>query len=509
MPSPYNIEIENNCTTCGRSADRQFCNMSPAAMKTLDAIKFTSLYPKGSILFVEGEEPRGVFVLCSGRAKLTTSSSEGRTLIVKLAEPGEVLGASATILGRPYEVSAETLEPSQLNFVKRDDFLRFLNAHADACMHTAQQLSEKYPRARDPFARPCPVDFPEARKLLLDGAPCTRGHRDSKQIKCCITNRVAECRTTRETVTRLRASSDGEHIELRAAIDLSKPTCKPSSQSETWTQHIPRPSARARRSAKAYRATGVRRHDGRLPRRVFPTSRRRALGSDHPHPLRQPPGRRILHGRINFSDAHGAARSRTPRRPLEQPHRDRRTFQNAKKFARSSPPRLTGEISALRRTVTAEDQRMDRLMLAESTAGRAPRSASTRVEPRAFASADSCALLPSCSASPRIRTSVACRMRILPHGSAQPRLCLLVARGLETLGVGHRGRLAGGGGGDWSGGGVVDEAREPSIHPPVNLPPPSHQRHEDERTQQICRRGTERTQLCAFRSTRGGLMRGG
>src|SRR5918994_2067629 len=131
MPSPYNIEIQNNCTACARGAERLFCNMSPAAMKTLDAIKFTSVYPKGSVLFVDSEEPRGVFILCSGRAKLTTSSTEGRTLIVKIAEPGEVLGASATILGKPYEVSAETIEPSQINFIKRDDFLHFLNAHAE------------------------------------------------------------------------------------------------------------------------------------------------------------------------------------------------------------------------------------------------------------------------------------------------------------------------------------------------------------------------------------------
>src|SRR5205085_8884852 len=86
-------------------------------------------------------QPRGVFIICSGRVKLTTSSTEGKTLIVKIAEEGEVLGASATILGKTYEVSAETIEPSQVNFIKRDDFLKFLNTSPEACMHTAQQLS--------------------------------------------------------------------------------------------------------------------------------------------------------------------------------------------------------------------------------------------------------------------------------------------------------------------------------------------------------------------------------
>src|SRR5437763_5933544 len=148
MPSPYNLDIHNTCTECTVRAERLFCNMAASAIAAVDAIKFTGVYPRGSLLFVEGEMPRGIFILCSGRAKLTTSSTEGKTLIVKIAEPGEVLGASATILGKPYEVSAETIEPSQLNFIKREDFVRFLQSHVEVCMHTAQQLSEKYQSAQ-------------------------------------------------------------------------------------------------------------------------------------------------------------------------------------------------------------------------------------------------------------------------------------------------------------------------------------------------------------------------
>ena len=208
MPSPYNLDIQNSCTECTRKPERTFCNMSPATMKALDAIKFTGIYPKGSILFVDGEEPRGVFILCSGRAKLTTSSTEGKTLIVKVAEPGEVLGASATILGKPYEVSAETLEPSQLNFIKRDDFLRFLTTNAEACMHTAQQLSEKYHSAQREI-RSLGLAQTTGEKLARimldwcekDSEATTRGTR----LKVLLTHEeIAQMiGTTRETVTRL------------------------------------------------------------------------------------------------------------------------------------------------------------------------------------------------------------------------------------------------------------------------------------------------------------------
>jgi len=208
MPSPYNLDIHNSCAECTVRVERIFCNMSDASVEALDAIKFTGVYPKGSLLFVEGEQPRGIFLLCSGRAKLTTSSTEGRVLIVKIAEPGEVLGASATILGKPYEVSAETIEPAQLNFIKREDFLRFLTTHPEACMHAAQQLSEKYHAAQREIRSLglAQTTGEKLAKLLLDW--CDRnGEAMSKgiRLKVLLTHEeIAQMiGTTRETVTRL------------------------------------------------------------------------------------------------------------------------------------------------------------------------------------------------------------------------------------------------------------------------------------------------------------------
>lgn len=208
MPSPYNLDIHNTCTDCSVRAERLFCNMTEASVAAMDGIKFTGIYPKGSLLFVEGEDPRGVFILCSGRAKLTTSSSQGKVLIVRIAEPGEVLGASATILGKPYEVSAETLEPSQLNFIKREDFLRFLSANAEVCMHTAQQLSEKYHSAQREIRSLGLAQTTGERlaKLMLDW--CENESEETPKgfrLKVLLTHEeIAQMiGTTRETVTRL------------------------------------------------------------------------------------------------------------------------------------------------------------------------------------------------------------------------------------------------------------------------------------------------------------------
>src|SRR5262245_38320105 len=144
MRAPYGLEIIENCLACPQREDRLFCNLPPLALQELAAITSASSYPKGATLFVEGQSPRGVFILCTGRVKLSTSSADGKSLIVRIAEPGEVLGLPATVTGKSYELTAEVIEPSQANFISRQDFLTFLREHGEAALRVAQQLGETY-----------------------------------------------------------------------------------------------------------------------------------------------------------------------------------------------------------------------------------------------------------------------------------------------------------------------------------------------------------------------------
>ena len=87
------------------------------------------LYPKGSVLMVEGLKARGVYVLCAGHAKLSITSAEGRSFIVRLARPGNLLGLQATLVAKPYEATVETLTPCQVDFISRKDLLFLLGRH--------------------------------------------------------------------------------------------------------------------------------------------------------------------------------------------------------------------------------------------------------------------------------------------------------------------------------------------------------------------------------------------
>jgi CRP/FNR family transcriptional regulator, cyclic AMP receptor protein len=144
MRAPYGLEIIESCLSCPHREERLFCNLPNAAVRRLETITSSATYPKAATLFVEGQTPRGVFILCSGRVKLSTSSSTGKTLILRMAEAGEVLGLPATVTGKPYELTAEVAEPAQANFVTRADFLSFLREYGEAALRVAQQLGENY-----------------------------------------------------------------------------------------------------------------------------------------------------------------------------------------------------------------------------------------------------------------------------------------------------------------------------------------------------------------------------
>jgi len=205
--APYGLEIIDTCTNCPQRGDRLFCNLPPAAVERLAAITAPSTYPKGATLFVEGQSPRGVFILCSGRAKLSTASADGRTLILRISDEGEVLGLAAVVCGKPYQATADILEPTQANFISRNDFLGFLHEYSEAALQAAQQLGENYHHALSEMRTIC-LYHSAAEKLaqfILEWCAEHATGGDEGQAKLVLTHHEIGqmIGASRETVTRL------------------------------------------------------------------------------------------------------------------------------------------------------------------------------------------------------------------------------------------------------------------------------------------------------------------
>jgi CRP/FNR family transcriptional regulator len=209
MNTPYGLEIIENCVSCKLRQDKWFCGLSSEVLKSFSAVSHLNTYPGGAVLFVEGQMPRGGLVLCSGKVKLSTTSRDGKVLILKMAVPGEALGLSAVISGTPYELTAETAGPCQVNFIDRDALMKLLDKYGELGLHSAQALSREFQSAyRDihelVLAR---SSAGKLARLLLSWSPGRgpQGTITEVRIRSSLTHEeIAQMiGSSRETVTRL------------------------------------------------------------------------------------------------------------------------------------------------------------------------------------------------------------------------------------------------------------------------------------------------------------------
>ena len=203
--SPYGLPEGDHCVSSALRAHGP-SSLGDASLAKLDRIAHTTAYPEGAVLFVEGQIPRGVYVLCQGRVKLMTTSRDGKTLIMRIVQSGEILGLQSMVTGKPYDFTVETLQPSQLAFINRADFLRFLKEHTDACLHVAQQLSNECQSAYE-MVRSIGLSHSVSEKLarlLLQWCGDGRVTADPIRLKMSLTHEeMAQLiGTSRETVTR-------------------------------------------------------------------------------------------------------------------------------------------------------------------------------------------------------------------------------------------------------------------------------------------------------------------
>jgi CRP/FNR family cyclic AMP-dependent transcriptional regulator len=217
MQSPYGMELVDNCLACNICSEGFFCRLPKAEIEAFQKIKFTLAYPAGATLFVEGQACRGIYILCKGRVKLSATSSQGQTLIFKIAKPGDVLGLNATVSGTPHNTTAETGQACQLNFVKQAEFVQFLTEHRGACMHAAIHLSREcqqaYQQLRSFVMRSAPERIA---RLMLDWSIGGAEMSTTYGIKVALTHdEIGQIiGMSRETVTRTLADFRKQHIAV-------------------------------------------------------------------------------------------------------------------------------------------------------------------------------------------------------------------------------------------------------------------------------------------------------
>jgi CRP/FNR family transcriptional regulator, cyclic AMP receptor protein len=146
-------QMLESCLLCKARKPGWFCNLSRQSLADLEAMSTYTVLPISNILFAEGQASRSVSVVCAGQVKLTKSSRDGRTLLVKIARPGDVLGLSAALSKMPYEVTAQAIERTRIATFDQGEFLDFIQRYGEGSLHAAETLSKEYRSALSDASR--------------------------------------------------------------------------------------------------------------------------------------------------------------------------------------------------------------------------------------------------------------------------------------------------------------------------------------------------------------------
>jgi CRP-like cAMP-binding protein len=96
---------------------------------------------KGEVLFSEGEEARGFYVLAQGKVKIYKLSPEGKERILHIVHPVGTFAEAAIFGNGQYPAYAEPLETSLLLFFPKKEFLGLLHEHSQIAINMIGGLS--------------------------------------------------------------------------------------------------------------------------------------------------------------------------------------------------------------------------------------------------------------------------------------------------------------------------------------------------------------------------------
>ncbi len=146
-----------------------FAGLSREQLEALARSLRSRQYPRGSIVFHQGDPGTTLYIIEDGEVKLTVLSSEGKEIVLALLGVGGFFGELTLIDGEPRSATAVAKTACQLLALERDHLLRFLEDHPRAGMGLMAALSRRLRRTTEQVQDAAFLDGPtRLAKALLE-----------------------------------------------------------------------------------------------------------------------------------------------------------------------------------------------------------------------------------------------------------------------------------------------------------------------------------------------------
>jgi CRP-like cAMP-binding protein len=106
-----------------------FAEMADEKLDTLKEYAHTRKFPRGHVLFEEGDRGEELFIILKGLIKISILNEDGREFTLIINRPYDCLGEIALLDGSPRSAGATALEDLEVLSIHKRDFDRFLETH--------------------------------------------------------------------------------------------------------------------------------------------------------------------------------------------------------------------------------------------------------------------------------------------------------------------------------------------------------------------------------------------
>ena len=130
-----------NCVWCPYQKNCLYSYLDKSSQKEWKEMRVANRFKKGETIFHEGEKPPGLYVVCTGKAKIYKTSRMGEQLLIRMESPGDLLDHRSLLSQENYSGEAEAMEETVVSLIDTDKFIRFLKHHFDGCLALFKALS--------------------------------------------------------------------------------------------------------------------------------------------------------------------------------------------------------------------------------------------------------------------------------------------------------------------------------------------------------------------------------
>jgi CRP/FNR family transcriptional regulator, cyclic AMP receptor protein len=120
-----------------------FRGLSEVALERVAALATRRHYPKGTVIFAQGDEGDALYGVAAGRVRISASGAAGQEVFLNIMEPGDTFGEIAVMDGLPRTAGASALDAATLIVIKRTDFLQLLEREPALALHLLKLLCER------------------------------------------------------------------------------------------------------------------------------------------------------------------------------------------------------------------------------------------------------------------------------------------------------------------------------------------------------------------------------